>query len=481
MATFVMAVVTAAGGCGLGSQQDREIVLAGALGEGKDMVLYASFADGVFRHGFGRGPKYNRMPFGVDGTELKPAGEAVVGRVTVIIPSDGYNPPGGEPITAELALDADSYKGTVDGKAVAGKAVCTPIEPAGPDVPLRLVLACENTVASTSTKRRAQRIGVTLAAKDGKVFAARLHPPGSVVDVGYTAVAAEPKLTLVEGRLTGTLAGRIYPQGTPENVQRYVWRFDGLVIGEAAAGTIHITENGEAVRDGQFFATVRRGAPDPTDAILVLTLQGAVPPHNHMNLYLSLAGGKIAHGYGATPNFNNATHDLDLSGLRFDGSRLAGRLGVTVQPDPWVPRDHKPVPCSYELSVNLADGEAAGEFTGRFGATAAKGHIEGGLDARPSLEGLTAVTLKVEDGLFGAEPWQNRAFLSMTVVDGKVTGGRVWNNHTDLKGEVLGGTLGWADEKVRGTVTARVDPSGRIVTLRGYWVCQCGAGTQASD
>ena len=448
--------------------QDYRIDLVDALGEGKDLSLYMSRDGEKTTHAFGRARRFNVMPYTLATERLVWKGEIVSGETVVTIPSDNYVPKGGKtwhvPVTLEArekgGVVTGTYRATVDGQsregAVSGKCF-------GPASEIRqLRLRCESAVNATAKKRRGKRIGMTVSVKGETCFAARLTPPGSLTDTAMAACALKQAITLKGCQLTGTMDAETRAQGRTESATPYAYVFDGLVIGDSAAGVLKVKENGKDVPDGQFLGDVRQGLPDIENGVLKLTLYGAVPPGNYMDVYISTSQGKFAYAFATTANFNNATHTVDLSKLRMEGEALKGTLAVTLNPDPWIPKDHKPVACSFEVQGRIVHGEVSGSFKGSFGPTEVDGRMDGGFDNKPELKAPKALTLKLENALFGGSNYHNRAFLGITLENGKVTGGRVGNNHTSLKGTVDTGDFTFEDGVLKGKVSITVPGGGGV-------------------
>jgi hypothetical protein len=476
---------------GAGAAEDWRLVLAGAMGEGKDLDLHVAWRQGRVEAAFGRAPRFNRMVAEVEPRDLGLADGRLTGAVAVTIPFDGFVPKDGKPLRVEAALQAaatgqgfeGTYKAQVGGEPRTGRLTGTRAAPPPSGRLGRLVLSCEETIQKSKRGAPAHRIGMAIAFKGGRSFAARLIPPGSITDVGLAATVESHDLRLEGERLTGRLTGLVRHQGSMDKAARYDFGFDGLVIGSSAGGRIKVAEDGAPQADGRFVGQMTSGAPDPADALYNLTLQRAIPPYNFLNLFLTTRGGKVLGGFATSPNFNNSIHTLDLSGVRLEGGALRGTLGVTIVPDAWVPKDRKPVACAYALDARMADGEVSGTFTGRFGGSGAAGAIEGGLDPKPDLKTLSGLTLKVEGGVYG------RAFHSLRYEGGKMVEGRVWNNHTDLAGTVDKADLDWSDEKIRGSMTVTVSRGGVVpgtytAAVDGILVGTVGAGaavTVAAD
>jgi outer membrane protein assembly factor BamB len=94
---------------------------------------------------------------------------------------------------------------------------------------------------------------------------------------------------------------------------------------------------------------------------------------------VSRRGGQWFPGAGRARTFNLARHDVDPSGLALAGNRLTGTLKATLNPDPWVPPDHKPKQVWFEVAATILDGTIAGTHRGGgdYGPTEGKvsGHV----------------------------------------------------------------------------------------------------------
>ena len=146
---------------------------------------------------------------------------------------------------------------------------------------------------------------------------------------------------------------------------------------------------------------------------------------------------------------------------------MAGTVKLTVQPDPWVPKDGKAFGAEFAIQAKLTAAELVGEYSGTFNGQPRKGAVHGQIEARGDLEPIAKATVKIENGLIGGNPTHNRAFLNVQLDEsGKVTGGRVSNNHTSLSGTVTGGQLRVADGVLKATLTATVNEGGKVTPGR---------------
>jgi hypothetical protein len=461
-----------------------------ALPNDRTLIVYLESRQGTFPLAFAAAPQFNRMPHDVDAAGLRVTGRSLAGRIGVTIHSDGYVPRGKPAVSCAFTLNAQlgeadvtgSFKGTYEDQERTGR-VTGRIGP-GPDIisPARFRLQFENAVNHAKSRPgQGRRIGAAFTLADGHSFGGKLEPRGSITDTACSARVEALALKLEGGRLSGTMKARYVPTG--KAAQQYVFTLNGQVIADMAAGTITTTADGKRVEDGRFMGRVTFAhVPDPADSLCVLTLFDVPLENRYMKLYLDTRGGRFSHGFAATPNFNNATHEVDASGLRVKGSRVEGRVKVTVLPDPWIPRDRKPIPCTFGLDAEIRDGEIEGSYEGTAAGRAVQGIAAGRFDERPVIEKVTGMTLKLENALTGGNEWHNRAFVRIALDNWKVTGGSVGNNHTRLKGTVNEGRFqfskglltGWAKTDVqRG---GGVDPGDYEFDVNGHFVGKIGAG-----
>jgi hypothetical protein len=462
--------------------ESYRLTLSGALEGDRDLVVYCIRDGEKVVAAFGRGPQFNRMPYAVDSSQLKWSQDKLAGDVTVSIPFDGFVPKDGKTLVVKAAVLDGKYEATVGSDKREGAAEHVQLTALDLSKPVRLQLDCENAVMTSAKQQKSRRLGMIMTAKEGKVIGVRLVPPGSLTDVAMAAVVTGNELMLRDGKLTGRLTASVRLQGKMSEAIAYAYEFDGWLIGGQIAGTMKITESGAAVADGQFVGSARPVTTAAADALWTLTLNGVVPENNFLNLYLSTRDGKFTHGFGATPNFNNATHAVDVSKLTLEDGKLAGEVGVTVYPDPWVPKDKKPVACLFTIEAMARDGSATGVVTGKFGGAAVKGTINGDWGSKLTIARMENITLKLENALFGGSEYHNRAFVTVTMQDGKVVGGKVSNNHTTLSGQVTGGDVKLVGEDLTCTLTADVAQGGGVTagtyqfTIAGKMVGTIGAG-----
>lgn len=457
----------------------RKAVIANAA-HGQDLDVSLDIRGGKVVGAFAHAPRFNKMPAELDTTGLALAGGQLTGKLKVTIGWDGWMPTTGKAFSDEYTIDAGLADGQVDGKWRSNGAgtntegvVAGTFAPRASDTDLiRLTLACANAVDHHG-KMGGRGLRTVITLQGGRAVGVRSIPAGSIADVACSMETPKYDLTLSGGKLTGSYEVKITPQevSAQNPAQVYSYQVQGVVIGDGAGGTMAVARNGDALPEtARFIATARRGPPPPMgDCTYKMTLHHALGQGKFIDVYLASTGGKITGGFASSPNFNNAMHIVEASRLTIGEGKVAGDLGVTVLPDSWIPPDHKPIPCVFALDCAVANGEIAGGFKGKAGGNAAEGALEGAQEDKLKLDNITGGTLRLENGLAGAGNHMARAFVSMEIKDGKVTGGRVGNNHDkEMKGPVTGGAFKLNGDQWTLRVEFTVESAGSVT--RGKYV-----------
>ena len=118
--------------------------------------------------------------------------------------------------------------------------------------------------------------------------------------------------------------------------------------------------------------------------IWTLKLDKAVEGDRALVLHLDVGGEKVAAAFGTTPAFTKSPHDVDAAALKLEGDRLHGQAQVILNPDPWVPRDHRPVACVLVIEAVRLVGAVSGSYKGACGAVQVAGEITGACGPRPA-------------------------------------------------------------------------------------------------
>jgi len=446
------------------------------LGEGKDAIIHAHLTRDGKLAGWAETPTFNRGVHAVDLNRLKLDG----GEVTFTIASDGYVPKRGTTLKMDARVFGGNYLSRVDGEDRGGKVTVERVAQFADEAVYRVELHGESLVNLDRKPGKSRRLGLNLTFDGGKLVAARAIPPGSLTDVGFEAIVTGSEGQLRNGRFQGMVDVTLLPQ-SKKPTKKYCYTIDARAVGERVGGTVEVTQDGKAVGEGSVRGDVRHGdPPGADDALHTLVLHDAIPG-NFLVLYLNAREGKFTHGFATGPNYNNATHTVDISQLRVTGDRISGEVDVTVNPDPWVPRDGSKTDARYDINAKFSRGAINGQFTGRFGKQQVKGNVEGQLDARPDVPGIDKITFKLEKALFGDGGYHSRCFLTIDVNDGKAVSGRVWNNHSNLRGTITGGDITVKNDRLVAKITADVEQSGGVTAGKYRFKIEGGVvGTSAA-
>ena len=451
----------------LAEEQICVLELAKALPGDKTLMLHLRLADGKAETAFAVAPTFNRMPYDVEASALKLQDGRLSGEVKVTVHSDGYVPKDAEKVECRYALDVKlgaavqgSFSGRYGDSETKGEVGGGSGPPPALAPPLRVTLDGENLVVlekSGGKKGGGRRARIHFGLRDGRAVGVKLDPPGSITDTSMGARIEESNLKCDARRLSGTLKFHIEPQGRA--AVKLACELEGDVIGLNLAGRCRARCGDGEFEDGRFLGRIQTDAAKAEDCLWNLVLHDALKPGGYLKLYLATRDGKFVHGFAASPNFNNATHEVDLRCLALEGAELKGALKITVHPDPWQPPDHKLIPCEYQIRAKLQDAEIQGEYEGRSGDKTIRGPLDGNTCLRPSPAPPVKATLKLEDALPAANQYFSRVFFSMQIDGGRITGGNAWNNHNkNMKGTVDGGEFKIEGDAFTATFKATIPP-----------------------
>lgn len=464
MATMVAAcAVTLAETSHTKTSRYCHLELARALPGDKPMNLSLAIKDGKVVAAFASARTFNAMAYTVDAAGVKVSESALRGPIKVTVPSDGWVPAGGKTLTCtydlSVALKDESASGTFTGQAgtheVAAAATGSVGERAMLPQRCRFILHAR---APKGDKRALGRVGIELGMRDGKAQAVKLIPHGSITDIGAATLVDASEIDFDGRTLRGAIQGQLISNG--RDPQKLQLDFECVVIGHRVSGKFRSTVDGKYATAGGIRGEMDLSpVADAANCLWELTLHHGVDHGRMINVFLSTLEGKVSAAYAVTPNFNNATHAVDAGKLRLEDGRLTGPLFVTVYPDAWIPKDHKKRSASYIIDVRRKDAELVGTYEGTFAGQAVKGDVTGHTAAKPEIGQVTHATIKPEGGLYNGAWSGYRAFFTFDVEDGKITSGRVWNNHDKkLKGTITSGTFRVEGDALTAEMVATIEP-----------------------
>ena len=455
------------------------LTVAKALPGERDLQVYLETSGGRIVAAVADAPTFSKAPFEVDAAKLAVAGGALRGPLAVTTVSDGYNPPIGQTLRAVYAIDAKvdgakvagTYAGrcgvAADGKggmptkgAITGT-VAAPPSPAGA---VRLSLDMVNAAGDKGIDRGVwgRRGFVYIAFRDGKCIQAIIHGHGDARQINYfEAVVTATHLVFDAGRLTGTVAARS-TQG-----QVYVYNLDGRRAGPAVGGAFTKTVDGKEAPGGVFVGRLEAvGDTSADNAVYNIELLGAVAGGRQLNCFIPRRSGAFSRGMGYSGSWNHTYHDVDPAGLALAGGALSGELKVTMNPDPYVPPDRKPVPAAYTIDARVRDGCVIGSFKGRFKDAGVSGAVVGRLAALPPVPEPVRYYIKLDDGVNGGAPWFRRVYLGFVAAKGQADQGGMSNNKGGWTGTFKNASVQFDGTAFQATIECSIDTSHTAVTGR---------------
>jgi hypothetical protein len=434
----------------------HQLLLEKAVSDTRDLALFLRAEDGRFAAGVVTG--FNG-PVDVDGSGLTLDGGAVAGRLKVTIGFDGFFPPDGRPLVCEYRLDATaaegSLRGKYDGTAGPGRRVAGGLTGSlSPPPDMRgywvMDLQMENGsgTGTLGPKSWGNRVYPRLFLKDSRPVQSLIYGWGKRAQINYFESAVVANNLILDGkRLTGTLT--VQPTGPAPGSAGgvpFVFTFDGPVVGARISGTFRKQVGGNEHAGGSFHGTLQPMPERALDrSLYYLELHGAVlrtwqdagGAANALQLmtFVPCLRGRFGAGLAYAAAWNHSYHDVDAGGLKLHGNTLTGELKATMNPDPYVPPDKKPVAASYVISATVTDGRViGGSFTGFFKDRKVSGPVFGELLDQPPVPEPVAVHLKLEDGVSGGAPWLRRTYVHFVAAAGQARSGSMSNNKNGWKG-----------------------------------------------
>jgi hypothetical protein len=156
-----------------------------------------------------------------------------------------------------------------------------------------------------------------------------------------------------------------------------------------------------------------------------------------MSILLLVADGQVKQSACMAETYNRAAHDIDAAGLKVSAAGITGSVKLTINPDEWVPPDHKAVECEFELELAAQNGKVTGGYKGRFGPVPTRGEVSGTVQAAPDASLARQVEVRMENALAGEQGHHRRLTLTFDLKDGKPTSAKVVGFHpTAWRGKV---------------------------------------------
>jgi len=425
--------------------------------KGGDLVVVLERREDTVR-GFALTPKAGKASHDVTVGDVIVTAEKVEGQIEVKLHTDGWwpaDPAAAEPYRLTVERDGDTAVGTwrpggesADGSEGKITGTVTAAEPS--DTPTVVRLHLFQTPIPGVKKWQTEVLLTLTFDPHGKAVGCISRVTGSPTYAVWTGYVEDLKVTLHGGELAGTLTLDA-KTGRGETVRLPI-AIKAVVLGDRAGGSYLVAD--ESATTGRAVGEVLPTPPADGPTPMQVELYDALPSGDMLRLYLAAgADGGFASGFGFSPTYNRAVHQVDTAGLQREGDRVKGSIAVTVRPDPYVPKDGKPQTHTITIDAKVNHGAVTGTF-GRDESTA--GRLVGrALPPAPD-QPIAGVWVKFEQGIIGGNPWFNRSFASVKYEDGKVAGGSFSYNKNGWKGEFNDADLAMKGGRLTGTIDGTV-------------------------
>ena len=463
-------VASGAGGCAAAGASGAgvticELELQGALPGGRPLTIHAAFRDGGCRRAFGLARTFNRASHLVDASRLKLEGAALKGRLKVTVRPDHWVPRGGKPVpcTFDVAatLSAGKLEGSFKGRygdrdvsgAVGGKIGPRPATP-------KMAMLMFEFFHPFDARPRGGHLAGELVVREGKVAAGRFFViPSSPTHYGSHGRMGKLTVRLAGDAIRGSFIG-VETSGSGE-AETYDFAVDGAVIGGVAGGTLAGKVGGKEAVNVPFYGTLRPvGEVRADNCQYRVILHGALPKAHMMEISLVARGGRFGGGFGVT-TINRATCEVDAAGLKVANGRVGGPMGVVVNVDDWIPRDRKPIPCSYTVDMTVKDRLVSGSFRGTGAGADVRGIISGYVEPLAAARQPLELWLKLIKGIRGV----TGGWVAMGVT---VAGGKAKFRNFPIPGALEEAKFDFRGGRFAGTIRAKMSKgtyNGKLLDL----------------
>ena len=462
------------------------ITLNGAMPNHTQMDLHLNCRGGVFGTGVAKTPKFTRAAHTVDADALKLEGNRLHGEIRIMINSDGYVPANWQTEQCAYRVDAKIQDGKVEGNfegeygkadpQICGGAVTGKILPRQEyGGLLRLKLGMENAKGEVRPRKGSYggRGFVNMTFKNGKAVHGMIRGHGGNPINYFEAAVTGMDLRIADDALTGTLEVKGMWKGEkskPAALVTYLYTIDAAVADNQVGGTFKKKFNGKDVEGGPLSGHLEP-MPDvpPANALYYLELHDAVAETKQLMVYAASKDGRFSQGAGFSGTWNHTFHDVYADGLSLKGNTLAGNIKVTLNPDPYVPPDKKPVPCAYTVKATIKDGYVTGSHAGTYKGEEVAGIVTGELRIKATVPEPVRISVKLDNGVCDGAPWHRRCYIGFTAKDGKASEGGISNNKGGFKGKFQGAAVEQLDESTfKAAIKANVYESGKV--MKGDYV-----------
>jgi outer membrane protein assembly factor BamB len=171
------------------------------------------------------------------------------------------------------------------------------------------------------------------------------------------------ELAVQNGRLKGSIRATVLAGDAARGTYTFV--IDAPIHHNFVQGTYETKKDGDDWGTHGLTGEVHGRDASSDGGVLVLALDDGLEGQRPLALYLGRQLDRFPGGMAR--GGNTEFHAVDASGLRLAGKNLTGTIEVTILPGESFPPGGRAVKCHYTVQATVANGEASGEFTGRYG------------------------------------------------------------------------------------------------------------------
>jgi len=462
------------------------VTLNGAMLNHTQMDLHLNCRGGMFGSGVARTPKFTRAAHTVDASRLQLEGGRLHGEIRITVNSDGYVPANWRTEKCAYRIDAKIADGKVEGNfegeygkadpRIRGGTVIGKVMPRQRyDGLLRLKLGMENAKGEVRPGKGSfgGRGFVNITFKKGKAVHGMIRGHGGNPINYFEAAVTGMDLRIADNALTGTLEVKgMWKSGknAPSTLATYLYTIEAAVAGNQVGGTFRKKFNGKDVDGGPLSGRLEPVPDAPTaNALYYLELHNAVAETKQLMVYAAAKDGKFNQGAGFSGTWNHTFHDVYADKLALAGNTLSGNINVTLNPDPYVPADKRPVPCAYKIKATIKDGYITGSHTGTYKDQEVSGAVKGELRMKAAIPEPVRISVKLDNGVCDGAPWHRRCYIGFVAREGKASEGGISNNKGGFKGKFREAVVEQLDDSTfKATIKANVYESGKV--LKGDYV-----------
>ena len=358
LAAFVMAVASADAGESaeaLGEYSRCSLTLANAGEDGEPLVVNLHSRDGEIHSGWASVGSATGL---IQVHELRCKANRLSGRLAVDV----------GPLQYVCDLDARASSGELSGTYIGRRGINGAIEgisgvaagrlspsATGGDLQVRLHLWSMYTEFG-----HIRNPDVVATVRDGEITDGKFEFGRKAENRGQLRGG---ELSVQNGRLKGSVRATVLDGDAAKGTYTFV--IDAPINHNFVRGTYETQKDGDHWGTHGLTGEVHGLGTSSESGVLALALDVALEGQRPITLYLRRQLDRFPGGMAR--GGNTQFHTVDASGLRLAGNKLTGTVDVAIRPGESYPPGGRAVKCQYTVKATVTNGEALGDFTGRYG------------------------------------------------------------------------------------------------------------------